>query len=246
MSMRIGQIMTRSAVRRVLVTSALALAAGGCSMSEMSADIDKADRWVEKQWIVDSKMYSPERLAIGSRTAEVSRQVAFAPRSAALSPDQRDGIVAMIVRNGAGRGDSATIGVSAAEGRGLAERRAAAIASVLHAHGLRVLRSLGPEASPGVATVTVTRVVATGPDCPEWDRLMKQSVVDEYKPRLGCLTAASLAASVHRPRDLDHGRVPGNSDAQVLDKGLQSFREGKFDAKPDPVGAGTTNSGAAK
>jgi type IV pilus biogenesis protein CpaD/CtpE len=74
---------------------------------------------------------------------------------------------------------------------------------------------------------------------------MKRNEVSELKPRFGCLNAGTLAASVHRPRDLVQPRPGGPSDAQTLDRGLQQLREGKFDAKPEPEGAGTRSSGSS-
>jgi pilus assembly protein CpaD len=232
------------AKRRTIARAASLL--GVLALVSACESMDRADRWVEKQWIVESRHYSPERVQIGVHQASVADTVAFAPRSGQLTPAQHDQLARFVAGTGAKPGDAAIIALSPAGGPGLASQRVAAIAAVLHSRGLRVLRSIGAEPLPHVATVTITREVASGPDCPEWDRLMKRNEVDEHKLRFGCFNAASLAASVNRPRDLVQPRPSGPSDAQTLDRGLQQLREGKFDAKPDPEGAGTRSSGTAK
>jgi pilus assembly protein CpaD len=172
------------------------------------------------------------------RRDEISNGVSFAPRSAALPYDQRIALFRFVANSGAGRGDRAVIAVSQEGGRALAERRVATVASILHRRGIAVTRTFTP-GPPNVATVTLSRVVAVAPDCPEWERLMKEGTVNEYKPKVGCWTASSLAASVHNPRDLVSGRPLGPSDGPTLNRGLQLLREGKFDPKIDPEGTGT-------
>ena len=71
------------------------------------------------------------------------------------------------------------------------------------------------------------------------ERLLKEGTVNEYKPKIGCWSASSLAASVHNPRDLISGRPLGPSDGPTLNRGLQLLREGKFDPKIEPEGTGT-------
>ena len=72
---------------------------------------------------------------------------------------------------------------------------------------------------------------------------MKRRMVEEYKPKLGCLDASSLATTVHRPLDLVQARPHGPSDAQTLDKGLQNLREGKYDPPVTPIGTGSPQTG---
>ena len=79
--------------------------------------------------------------------------------------------------------------------------------------------------------------------CAQWEDLMKRSVVDEYKPKLGCLTSSSLATSVHRPLDLVQGRPSGPSDGAVVGSGIQALRDGKFDPPFAPSGTGSPQSG---
>jgi pilus assembly protein CpaD len=206
-----------------------ALGASACSSAEF---------WVEQQWTVESKQYPPEQLAMRVRRDEISSSVTFSPRSAALTYDQRIALYRFVANSGAGRGDRALIAVSPEGGQALAARRAATLASVLHRRGIAVDRRFQAGA-PHQATITLSRVIALAPDCPEWERLLKQSTVNEYKPRLGCWNASSLAASVHNPRDLVSGRPLGPSDGPTLDRGTQLLREGKFDPKIDPEGTGT-------
>jgi pilus biogenesis lipoprotein CpaD len=234
-------IVSMQRLRVGLLLPALALSVGACSAEKW----EKADRWLEKQWTVGERTYPPERLKIGVRRAETAEHIAFAPGAAVLSPEQRDALVRFIARSGAGTGDDALVSISAAGGRALAERRAASIASFLHRQGLRVTRSFEPHPLPHGATVTLSRLVATAPNCPEWDRLMRTNTLEEHKPRFGCINAASLAASVHRPMDLVSGRPTGPSDGPTLDSGLQKLREGKLDAKPESEGSGTKSSGTA-
>ena len=132
-----------------------------------------------------------------------------------------------------------------APSRVLAERRAQAVAAQLRRYGLQVARTEGPGA-PDTATITVTRVVALAPDCPEWNELVKRNVVNESKPSFGCLNASSLAATVHQPQDLVAGRRHGPSDGPTLDRGLQQLREGRFDPPVTPISTGSPQSQGSK
>ncbi len=223
--------------RAALLLGVLALGTGCTAM-------ERADRWVEKQWVGSDHQLPKEKTDIAVRTAETSATVVFAPRTASLSRDQRDLLERFAAGSGASRGDRALIIASPAGGRGLAERRVQAIAAVLHRRGLRVVRSYGPGA-PDAALVSISRLVAVPPNCPQWDDLMQRRMVDEYKPKLGCLDAASLAVTVHRPGDLVQGRPSGPSDAQTLDRGLQQLREGKLDPPVTAAGTGSPQSGAS-
>lgn len=204
--------------------------------------IERADHWVEKQWIVADHQLPKERTNIAVRAEETSATIFFAPRVAALSRDQRELLGRFVAGSGARRGDRVLIVTSPAGGPVLAERRVQAIAAVLHRRGLRATRRFGP-GDPNGAVVSITRLVAVPPDCPQWDDLMRRRMVDEYKPKFGCLDASSLATTVHRPEDLVQGRRRGPSDAQTLDKGLQNLREGKLDPPVAAVGTGSPQSG---
>lgn len=227
--------MPRTIGRAALLLGVLALAAG-CET------VDRAERWVEDKWIVRDHQLPKAQTDIAVRQAETSATVVFAPRSAALSRDQRDLLARFVAGSGAGRGDRALIALSPAAGRGIAERRAQSIAAYLRRRGLSVVRSYGP-GDPDAALVSISRLVAVPPNCPQWDDLMKRRTVDEYKPRFGCLDASSLATTVHRPHDLVQGRATGPSDAPTLDKGLQNLREGKYDPPVTPITTGSPQSG---
>ena len=228
------EIPRRALTRMALLLGTIALATG-CE------SLDRADRFVDKYWVVDSATLPPERLVIPVRRTEISAGLIFAPRSANLGPDQRDALARFVARSGATQGDRAIVALSPAGSRGLAERRVHAVARELHRHGLSVARSFGP-GEPDVAVITISRLVAMTPDCPQWEDLIKRSHVEEYKPKLGCLTASSLAATVHRPQDLISGRPLGPSDGPTIDRGLQLLREGKFDAPVTTTGTGTAQS----
>jgi pilus biogenesis lipoprotein CpaD len=233
--MSISQWGARPIARAVLLLGVLALAAG-CE------SIEKADRWVDKQWTGHDHQLPKEQTDIAVRQAETSATVVFAPGTAALSRDQRILFHRFIAGSGAGRGDRALVVISPAPGRGLTERRAQTIAAALRRHGLNVTRTFAP-GEPDAARVSISRLVAVAPNCPQWDDLMKRRMVEEYKPKLGCLDASSLATTIHRPHDLVQGRPHGPSDAPTLDKGLQNLREGKYDPPVTSTGTGSPQSG---
>jgi len=234
-NIRKNAVACRKAAGAALLLGLAGLAAGCESM-------EKADRFLDRHWATPSHMLPPERVAIAVRRDDISTTVSYAPRSAALTAFDRDQIARFVARSGAARGDRAVIALSPANGRGLAERRVSLLARDLHRHGLSVVRSFGP-GEPNVATVTITRLVAVAPDCPQWEDLMKRSVVDEYKPKMGCYTASSLATSVHRPMDLVSGRPSGPSDGVVAASGIQLLRDGKFDPPISGAGTGSPQSG---
>lgn len=235
-----GEITNRAAPHRGLARAASLLGAlaamAGCQ------SIERADRFIERNWVVESHTLPPERVAVTVNRAELSAGITFAPRSAALTPDQRDALARFVARSGAGQGDRAVIALSPAGNRALAERRVQTLARELHRYGLRVARSFGP-GEPDAAVITIARLVAQPPDCPQWENIIKRSDVDEYKPTFGCINSSSLAASVHKPADLLQGRPQGPSDGPTLDRGLTLLREGKFDPSINPLGTGTSLSG---
>jgi pilus biogenesis lipoprotein CpaD len=227
----------RALARGPLLLAVLALGAGCQS-------IESADRWVDRQWVVGDHQLPKARTDIAVRQAETAATVVFAPGAGTLSADQRDLLHRFVANSGANRGDRALIAISPAGGRGMAERRVQSIASVLHSRGLRVVRSFGPGA-PDAALVSLSRLVAVPPDCPQWDDFMVRRMVDEYRPRLGCIDASSLAVTVHRPGDLVQGRPSGPSDGATLDRGLQQLRDGKLDPPVTSTGTGSPQSGTA-
>ena len=231
-----NDVVRGSRIARVALLFGVIVSGVGCET------IDRADRWAEGQWIVQDHQLPKAQTDIAVRQAETSVTVVFAPRSAALSRGQRDLLARFVAGSGAGRGDRALIALSTSGGRGLAARRAQSLASYLRYRGLNVVRSYGP-GDPDAALVSISRLVAVPPNCPQWDDLMKRRMVNEYKPRFGCLDASSLATSVHRPADLVQGRPAGPSDAVMLDKGLQNLREGKYDPPVTPVTTGSPQSG---
>jgi pilus biogenesis lipoprotein CpaD len=235
-----GDIKDRDAARRGLARAALLL--GALTAMAGCASIERADRFIERNWVVETHTLPPERVAVTVNRSEISGAITFAPRSAALTPDQRDALARFVARSGAAQGDRAVIALSPAGGRALAERRVRIVARELHRHGLRVARSFGP-GDPDAAVITITRLVATPPECPQWQNIIKRSDVDEYKPSFGCINSSSLAATVHKPADLVQGRPQGPSDGPTLDRGLTQLREGKFDPSINPVGTGTSLSG---
>lgn len=233
-SMNKIETLRRTAVRAVLGAGLIALVAACESM-------ERADRYVDRYWVVQSNVYAPERTAIAVRRGEVSSTVTFAPHSAALAPDQRDSLARFVAGSGAAHGDRALITLSPAPNRALAERRVRVIARELHRGGLRVARSFGP-GLPDAAVVTISRLVAVPPDCPDWNHLMQRGDVSEHKPKFGCLNASSLAVTVHRPQDLVSGRPSGPSDGPTVDRGLQLLREGKLDPPVTASGTGSPQS----
>jgi pilus biogenesis lipoprotein CpaD len=226
---------SRVLARATLLMGVLALAAA-CET------IERADRWIDEQVAVSDHQLPKERTDIAVRQAEISATVIFAPNVGTLSHQQRDLLTRIVANSGARPGDRALIAVSTAGSRGLAERRVQSIAAVLHRRGLRVVRSFGPGA-PDAALVSISRLVAVPPDCPQWDDIMVRRRVEEYKPKFGCIDAASLATTVHRPADLIQGRPRGPSDALTLDRGVQQLRDGKLDPPIAPVGTGSPQSG---
>ncbi len=235
-----GSTKETAAPRRAIARAALLL--GILALGAGCETIESADRWVDKHWTVADHQLPKERTDIAVRRAETNATVVFAPRAASLSRDQRELLGRFVAGSGAARGDRALIVASPAAGRALAERRVQAIAAVLHRRGLSVVRSFGP-GDPNAALVSISRLVALPPDCPQWDDLMKRRTVDEYKPKFGCLDAASLATTVHRPEDLVQGRRRGPSDGPTLDRGLQLLREGKLDPPVTSTGTGSPQSG---
>src|SRR5688572_21349736 len=115
--------------RRTIARAALLL--GVVASGAGCETIERADHWVEKQWTVADHQLPKERTDIAVRTEQTSAMVAFAPRVAALSRDQRELLGRFVAGSGARWGDRALIVASPAGGRVLADRRVQAVAAVL-------------------------------------------------------------------------------------------------------------------
>jgi pilus biogenesis lipoprotein CpaD len=240
-----NRIMRRLARAKILT---FGLAAAGLSACQnLPPEAERADRFVDQEvWSVPSRTHPPERLAIVVKQSDVSDMIPFRPRSAVLTADARASVAALVARSGARTGDTAVVAIHGAGpgGPALAARRTAAVAAVLRRHGLKVERNLaGNPATPDTATVAINRTVASVPGCPEWGRLMATMTVDEYRPRFGCLTASTLAASLDEPRDLEGGRPLGKGHGPVYDRGVRDLRDGKLDPKIAFPTVGSVSSG---
>lgn len=78
---------------------------------------------------------------------------------------------------------------------------------------------------PGTVRVVVSRMRASVPGCPSWDRPAAPDFDNNQMPNTGCAVNGNLTAMVADPQDLVHGRE-GSSvvDAATAAKAVQSYR----------------------
>ena len=87
----------------------------------------------------------------------------------------------------------------------------------------------------GTARVTVSRMKASVPGCPDFTRNSSVDYDQNTSSNFGCGTNASLAAMVAQPEDLVHGHgTTGGSDPSRITKAIEAFR------KAVPTGSGGT------
>ena len=102
------------------------------------------------------------------------------------------------------------------------------IASVAAAYGL-LLSEGAPVTSgpvpPGAIRVVVSRMTASMPNCPNWDR-GRNNVTTETGSNFGCATNGNLAAMIADPGDLVLGQTgPRTPEAAAVNKAVKLYRD---------------------
>lgn len=78
---------------------------------------------------------------------------------------------------------------------------------------------------PGTVRVVVSRVQASVPDCPDWQRPSQPNYNNRTMSNFGCAVNSNLAAMVADPQDLVHGREGSAvGDAMTASKAVGTYR----------------------
>ena len=177
---------------------------------------------------------------------QLSHTIAFDTGKKAISREEAARIDRFLTLTRA-RGDTASIVVAVAEtakGKKLAADRGKAVTVFLARRGVNVGRvsEVPGSSNPDVVTVLIGRNIVQTPKCGNWRRaLAGNKLPDADRRQYGCVTAASLGAHVAYPSDLVRSRPTGPADGEVVTKGVQDYRAGKFDTKDTDTGLkGTT------
>src|SRR3546814_21197494 len=92
---------------------------------------------------------------------------------------------------------------------------------------------LPADLTPDTLHVVFSRVSASVPNCPGFNREVNHEFQDSMTSNFGCAVNSNLAAMVARPQDLVHGQPYAPSvDPATATKAIQTFRAAK------PTGAG--------
>lgn len=117
---------------------------------------------------------------------------------------------------------------------GSAERRAA-VAEIAARHGL-LLADRAPvtagQVAPGAMRVVVSRMTASVPNCPNWDRHSNGDFAGSSASNFGCASNQNLASMVAHPGDLIRGQSSdGTGDPRTTNRAIGAYREA------EPTGA---------
>lgn len=178
-----------------------------------------------------SKSEAPNNLRVDGSESRID--LAFASGSARLSAREAarlDGLVATGVIRPA---DRVTITISGPPG--LAERRAAVLASALLAYGI-VADTLPPEAAPANhAVIGVGRYTVALPPCPNWSSPPGAEYTNAHMSNWGCAAATNLGLMVANPADLVSGRPLGRVEAQPAVAAVQRYMTDRVKQPPTPT-----------
>jgi len=165
--------------------------------------------------------------------------------SPALSPNDRQRLIAWFDALHLGYGDS--VSIDDRSGSGASHD---AIADVVGRYGLLLSDTApvtgGSNEVRGVRVV-VSRSEAKVDKCPNWDRKAELEFAGSTMSNFGCAVNTNLAAMVANPADLVHGAEAGGPDAWTITRAIKTYREkeptGKNDLKEESTGGNSGSSG---
>lgn len=175
----------------------------------------------------------------------LNHSVRFAPGSAALAPAEARRLGAFVDDAEIAGGEE--VFVATGEADGLAQKRQAAVRTLLSRRGIRAVPLATANAARDEVALQVERYVVTPPACPNWSKPSGGDPTNTVGSNFGCATATNLGLMVAEPRDLLVGRKPGPADAEPALRAVHKYRTGKpvvlpddltSQAQPDASGAG--------
>jgi len=178
-------------------------------------------------------------------------QVHFAAGSTGFAPGEANALDGFITRLAPHYADRVQIDSGAVSGNAnadaLAARRAEAVAAELRRMGAATveIEQAGDNVDANAVAVGVSRYVATGPKCPDWNDKDPQGFSNTPTSNFGCATITNLGAMVANPADLLRGAQPGPADAEFVARGVQRYRNGEISKSLEPeLSQGSAMSGS--
>ena len=101
----------------------------------------------------------------------------------------------------------------------------AEIDRVLNGFRLKLEDAAVGTAAPGVVGVTIRRMTATVPGCPDWSRKSNPEAAGGAMSNFGCGAISNLAAMLVDPSDLVEGKTYRGADGMTVVKGIKAYRE---------------------
>jgi pilus assembly protein CpaD len=179
-------------------------------------------------------------------------QVHFAAGSITPAAAEFDALDGFMVRLAPHYGERVRIDSGALTGNpgadALAVRRAQAVAAELRRVGAATveIEQAGNNADHDAVGVSVSRYVANGPKCPDWNDRDPNGFGNGPSSNFGCATGTNLGAMVANPADLIRGSEPGPADAEFVARGVQRYRNGELSKSLEPELSNGNAGGGAK
>ncbi|SLN36607.1 CpaD family pilus assembly protein [Oceanibacterium hippocampi] len=177
---------------------------------------------------------------------EAVHQVAFAAGTNAIGPEESARLDDFLARMRVRFGDRVDVEAPPAGAPAdLAHQRFAALMAALEDRGARPVARRTVQQSAAGLRLFYSRHVATTIDCPGWSGDSETNFKNQITPRVGCTTAANLAAMVDDPRDLVQGR-PGNAtEAERLARAVRIYRAGGSNHRVVSSGSSSGSGGSS-
>lgn len=166
-------------------------------------------------------------------TMRESHMLRYAPGGTTPNAAEVSGLNSFLTANQVAPGDSVLVERAAPVGPAaiaLDDKRTARLTAALGRQSVKTAMAFEPAVPAGQIRLTVDRIVASVPNCPNWSKAPGNDFGNTMHSDFGCANASNLAAMVDDVRDLAGGRTmgPGKGDAAL--EAMHKYRTGKVAA----------------
>jgi pilus assembly protein CpaD len=197
----------------------MAVSLGGCDMAPPPPLTDGAT----------TELPNP----LQASTIRESHMLRYAPGGAVPNPAEVAGLNSFLTANQVAPGDSVLVERAAPVGSAavaLDAKRTARLTAALGRQSVKTAFAFEPAVPAGQVRLTVDRVVASVPNCPNWSKAPGNDFGNTMHTDFGCATANNLAQMVDDPRDLVTGRTMGPEKGDAALEAMHKYRTGKVGA----------------
>lgn len=166
-------------------------------------------------------------------TIRESHMLRYAPGGLVPNAAEVAGLNGFLTANQVAPGNSVLVERAAPVGPAavaLDDKRTARLTAALGRQSVKTAFAFEPAVPAGQVRLTVDRVVASVPNCPNWSKAPGNDFGNTMHSDFGCATANNLAGMVDDPRDLAGGRTMGPLKGDAALEAMHKYRTGKVAA----------------